>query len=172
MGKKELKLHTTRCNWPCRAIASTHGNYTKRCVALLYYPMNFEIVKQLILDFETNKMSVEKAVEEINKVSVKSVDEEWLKSYWNAIDLDEFVDLLTLPQLDNWKDLNDDESITLIEEAISNITRNAVFQRNSEALERRYSKPEGTVSNWVYHEDIVDPKIILKKLKQNTTIIL
>jgi len=134
--------------------------------------MSFDKVKQLVLDYESNKRSVEQTVEEINKIAVKPLDKEWLMSYWNAIDIDEFVELLTLPELDNWKELNDESSLELISEALANITRNAVFQRNAEALERRYSKPEGTLSGWVFQEDINEPTEILNLLKKDTTFYL
>lgn len=134
--------------------------------------MSFDKVKQLVLDYESNNISVEQAIEEINKVAVKPVDREWLMSYWNAIDIDEFVELLTLPELNNWKELTDEDSLKLINEALADISRNAVFQRNAEALERRYSKPEGTISGWVFHEDINEPTELLNLLKKDTTFYL
>jgi hypothetical protein len=134
--------------------------------------MNFESVKKLVQDYEANILTAEQAVEEINKLSVKPVDIEWLMSYWNAIDMDEFVELLTLPEIQNWNELTDEESIEIIKEAISFGTSNAVFQRNAEALEKRYRKPEGTLSGFVHQDDNPDPNEILKLLKKDTTFYL
>ena len=134
--------------------------------------MSFDKVKKLVQAFEAKQISVEKAVEEINKISVKPVDIEWLTTYWNAIDLDEFIDLLTFPEIENWNNLDDESSIKLIEEALENISRDALFQRNTEALERRYSKPEGNISDWIFHDDIDNPNEILDLLKKDATIYL
>lgn len=134
--------------------------------------MSFDKVKNIVQAFESKEISVEQAAEEINKISVKPVDIEWLTTYWNAIDLDEFVDLLTLPEIENWDKLDEEGSIKLIEDALENISRNALFQRNTEGLERRYSKPDGTISGWVFGEDITEPREILNLLKKDTTIYL
>jgi hypothetical protein len=86
--------------------------------------------------------------------------------------MDEFVELLTLPEIQNWNELTDEESIEIIKEAISFGTSNAVFQRNAEALEKRYRKPEGTLSGFVHQDDNPDPNEILKLLKKDTTFYL
>jgi len=133
---------------------------------------NFDIVKRLIEDFEVNKISEEMAISEINKISTTELDEYSLRNYWRSIDLDTLVETLTIPQIPDWQELTDERSLELIREAIANLGRDALFTRNASALEKRYSKPEGTLSGWIFHEDIIDENEILERLKVDTTFYL
>jgi hypothetical protein len=131
-----------------------------------------ERIKKIILDYENNLIPTEAALESINSFSNMDVDREWLDSYWNSMSLDEFVRLITISPIDNWKELTDVDSLKLIAEIFDNITDNAIVQRNMTALEKRYSKPEGTISNWIFYKDINNPVEVLNQLKVNTTISL
>ena len=133
---------------------------------------NFELVKGLIEDFEANKISEEMALSEVNKISATDLDEYSLRNYWRSMDLDTLAETLTMPHISDWQELNDDRSLELIREAIANLDRDALFTRNTTALEKRYSKPEGTFNGWIFHEDIVDDNEILEKLKVDTTLYL
>ncbi len=86
--------------------------------------------------------------------------------------LDEFVRLNSIKPIENWKELTDNDSLKLIVEIFDNITDSAVVSRNMTALEKRYSKPEGTISNLIFYQDITDPTEILRRLKVNTSIAL
>jgi len=129
-------------------------------------------IKKIILDYENKLISPEKALESINAVSNTLVDREWLDSYWNSMSLDEFVGLISIKPIENWKELTDIDSLKLIVEIFDNLTENAVIQRNMTALEKHYSKPEGTISNLIFYKDINDPTEILNRLKVNTSIAL
>jgi hypothetical protein len=129
-------------------------------------------IKKVILDYENYLISPEKALESINALSNTPVDREWLDAYWNAMSLDEFVRLIAIKPIENWKELTDMDALKLIVEIFDNLTDNAVIQRNMTALEKRYSKPEGTISNLIFYQDITDPTEILNRLKVNTSIAL
>ncbi|NJO89622.1 MAG: hypothetical protein HC831_12245, partial [Chloroflexia bacterium] len=111
-------------------------------------------ITKIILDYENNLISPEKALESINAVSNTLVDREWLDAYWNAMSLDEFVRLIAIKPIENWKGLTDMDALKLIAEIFDNLTDSAVTSRNITALEKRYSKPEGTISNLIFYKDI------------------
>jgi len=130
------------------------------------------LIKQLILDFETRKISADFALTEINKLSNQHVDIDWLSSYNGSMDLDSFVRILTISEIDDWQNITDDIATSLIVEILDNIEDEALIHRNSEALEKRYSKPTGRLSNWIFYENITEPIEILRLLKKNTSIAL
>lgn len=132
----------------------------------------FEDVKKIILDYEDHKISSEIALELINGLSNTPVDRVWLDTYWNSMDLNEFVSLITIAPIENWKEMTDIDSLKLISEILDNTVNSAIMQRNMEALEKRYSKPHGTISDWIFHNDICNPMEILNLLKINTSIAL
>ncbi|NJK97914.1 MAG: hypothetical protein HC905_26080, partial [Bacteroidales bacterium] len=127
-------------------------------------------ITKIILDYENNLISPEKALESINAVSNTLVDREWLDAYWNAMSLDEFVRLIAIKPIENWKGLTDMDALKLIAEIFDNLTDSAVTSRNITALEKRYSKPEGTISNLIFYKDITNPTEVLNRLKVNTSI--
>ena len=133
---------------------------------------NFDKIKKLILDYEDNKLTSGVALEEINKISNTLIDKEWLDSYWNSMDLDDFVELISISPIENWNDLTEIDSLNLITEIINDVTKTAIVKRNMTALEKKYSKPDGTISDWIFHDDINDPDEILRRLKINTSIAL
>ncbi len=106
----------------------------------------FNRLKKIVTDFENNLLKVEDALDQINNISTKVVDKDWLLNYWTSTNLDDFIAIISTPEIENWRELDDESSLALIKEAMSNITSDAIFLRNSEALERRYSKPSGTLS--------------------------
>lgn len=130
------------------------------------------LIKQLIVDFEARKISADFALTEINKLSNQYVDIDWLSSYNGSIDLDKFVSILTISEIDDWKNITDDIAIGLIVEILHNIGDDELIHRNSEALEKRYSKPTGRLYSWIFYENITDPNEILRLLKKSTSIAL
>ncbi len=85
--------------------------------------------------------------------------------------LDEFISLILVSPITDWKNIDDNKALILIEEIIQNISKDAVIKRNSEALEKRYNKPYGVISDWIFIDDITNNKTILDKLKDNDDII-
>lgn len=129
-------------------------------------------IKQLIIDFEQGIISCERAVKEINIYSTTEVDREWLNSYHSSLSLDDFVKLLTIESISDWELINDNRALVLLNEAIESIDNEALLNRNFEALEKRYSKPEGSIFDWVFQDGIMNSKELLNRLKKNTMIIL
>lgn len=129
-------------------------------------------VRQLINDFESGKISSDIALTEINKLSNVNIDLSWLCSYNSSMDLDMFVRILTIEPIADWQEIDDKRAIEIINETLDSIGDDAVIQRNFEALEKRYSKPTGTLSDWIFQEDIMDSNELLQLLKKNTSIAL
>jgi len=133
---------------------------------------NAERIKSLVIEFEKNQISSEFALEEINKYSNQRVDIGWLSSYQSSIGLDMFVRILTIALIEEDCIINDDKAIVLLQEILNNIGDDALLHMNFEALEKRYSKSTGTISNWIFYEDITDTSYLLKLLKTNSSITL
>jgi hypothetical protein len=51
-------------------------------------------------------------------------------------------------------------------------TNDAILSRNMTALEKRYQKTTGTLSDLIFHKDITNVDEILAFLKKNTVIYL
>ncbi|NME71253.1 hypothetical protein [Flammeovirga aprica] len=131
-----------------------------------------EEIKRLIIDFENDKISSEKALIEINKLSNVVVDNFSLQTYNSSMDLEMYVRILTLESIADWQEIDDKRAIDLINEILTSTDDDAVLLRNFEALEKRYSKPTGALSDWIFHDDITEANELLLLLKKNTTIIL
>ena len=125
-------------------------------------------VKQLILDFEANRIELSKVVLELNKFSKTEIDAVLLKTYWNRMSLDEFINLIMIEPIYDWQQLTDEKSKELIVEIFKNISNTAILSKNANALEKRYSKPEGTLADLIFYEGIENPETILEELKKNT----
>ena len=126
------------------------------------------IIKNLIINYENKKSNLKDTIFKINKISYKKIDKNDLVNYWKYTSLDE---LLTKP-IDEWEEIDDKESILLIQEILDNLTNDIIIDRNSEALEKKYNKSKGTISNWIFIDDICDSIKILDKLKKNDIILL
>ncbi len=123
-------------------------------------------VKQIINDFENGKISSENALTEINKLSNVNVDLSWLCSYNSSMDLEMFVRVLTIEPIADWLEIGDKRATEIITEALDSIGDDAVIQRNFDALEKRYSKPTGTLLDWIFQDDVMDSNEILQLLKK------
>jgi hypothetical protein len=77
-----------------------------------------------------------------------------------------------LEPIDDWQAINDEISITLLEEMLLNLDNDELLERNGEALEKRYRKPTGTVLEYIFHEAILTSKDLLTELKKDTVIYL
>lgn len=129
-------------------------------------------LKQIIIDFEDGKFSVEEALSKIQKITGKEIDSYTLENYWQSVSLNDFCDeLLSLP-IENWREITDSKALELIQEILENIESDTVICRNSEALEKRYGKEEGFVEDLIFNLDIYIAEEILSKLKENTILYL
>lgn len=129
-------------------------------------------IKKLILRFESKEITLEFALKEINAISIIKIDEYDLQNYWTSQDLEDFINEITMPQIIDWQEIDDNQTQKLITEIENNITNTALINKNIAALEKRYNKPSGTISDWIFYDDITDSEQILKLLKKDTTIIL
>lgn len=127
-------------------------------------------IKELIAGFENGKESAEKTVKAINGVSVLKIDEDFLRNYWRSSDLESFVELITATEIKNWEELDDKQAELLIAEILNNLDNDTLIKRNSKALEKRFNKSTGTISDWIFYDDITDPTKILELLKKNSSI--
>jgi hypothetical protein len=129
-------------------------------------------LRQIITDFEDRKIDGQVAVNLIQDLTGETIEIGYLSDYRGSESLDTFVDKLLVDHISDWENINDERAIELINEIQKNITGDAIILRNSIALEKRYGKPSGTVISKIFHEEIVDPRIILEELKKDTRIFL
>ena len=127
-------------------------------------------IKELIIRFENGKETAEKTVENINELSSIKIDEDFLRNYWRSSDLESFSELISTPEIENWTEIDDEYADKLITEILDNLGDDALINRNSTALEKRFKKSTGTISGWIFYDDITDRTKILELLKTNTTI--
>tara|TARA_R110000744_G_C18982661_1_gene519519 strand:- start:82 stop:489 length:408 start_codon:yes stop_codon:yes gene_type:complete len=128
------------------------------------------IIKKLICDFENGQASSTETVEKINEVTTVKIDKNFLTNYWRSMDLESFVDFLATPEIKNWNEIDDVYADKLITEIKNNLTNDALICRNATALEKRYKKSAGTISDWIFYEDITDNNKMLELLKKDTSI--
>ena len=99
----------------------------------------------------------------------KIIDRDHLKNYWRSESLEDFAEILATRPIDNYEKITSETATKLIEEALLE-PGGAIFLRNAEALEKRYRKTEGFLTDHVFQEDIDDLTQILSRLKEDTAI--
>lgn len=129
-------------------------------------------LRKIIDDFEGRKISDQDAVDQIRNITGKTIDVSYLTSYWRSEDEASFITKLLTASIADWQMIDDERALVLIGQMIDDPGNDAILERNSEALERRFQKPEGTVIDLIFQEDIQDAKVILDKLKQERQITL
>ena len=135
-------------------------------------PTKKDLIIAIIGNFEKGDISGAQAVSQIQKLSHNVVTEDALKNYWHSTNIDNFVDCLIVEPISNWKTIDDDQALGLIKEILSDINNDTIIKRNSEALEKRYRKASGSLSDWIFYDDITVSKDLLLKLKDGTDIVL
>jgi hypothetical protein len=123
----------------------------------------------IIEQYEAQELDYESACTRLREHTSKKVTQDDLDNYWKSISLESFADELACPPIPNPTKLSRSQSLHLITEALDNTTSH-IFTRNSTALEVRYSKPSGFVSDLVFYRDLDCPEKILSELEQNTVI--
>ncbi len=108
---------------------------------------------KLVNDYEDGKISLDKTIEEFNKLSNRKIDSYILDNYWRSEDLENFVSRFAIDEIENWKEIDDSKAIKLIDEIKNNPSNIAVEERNIVALEKRYAKPEGSLHGIVHEKD-------------------
>ena len=129
-------------------------------------------IKQILASFENGKMTGEAAIKQLQDVTGKAVEIACLNSFWESESADAFIQKLLIEPLIDWENIDDNQALELLTEIFENITDDAIIERNSEALEKRYGKPAGFVADKIFQESIEDPNELLQELKKDTTIYL
>ncbi|SHJ25591.1 hypothetical protein SAMN04488096_1222 [Mesonia phycicola] len=131
---------------------------------------NFESIKRIILELENGNLDIELAISQIKKLSDKEITRYELENYWRSDGLDDFVRIIAMPELKDWKEISDLRALELIKEMIDKINDTALMLRNATALEKRFKKSSGTVMELVFQKGIGSENEILTELKKDTTI--
>jgi len=133
---------------------------------------DYNKVKAIILSFENKEISLEVALKSILDTTQKVIEEYELLNYWRSESIDDYVNRLIAEPISNWEGINDEKALVLIKEIVDNIGNDTILEVNGQALEKRFSKPTGTISDWIFQDDIVDSNEILKLLKEKSTFLL
>lgn len=127
---------------------------------------------KLIAKFENGQISFDSIKTDINELTGKAVDEHTLKTYWTYTSLNEFCDRLLTKPIKDWEKIDDERALSLIKEMLDNTSNDGILERNGEALEKKYNKITGYVSDLIFHSDMTNENEILINLKKNETIYL
>lgn len=130
-----------------------------------------ELIK-LIEKFENGQLSFDSVKIDINELTGKLVDEHTLKTYWTYTSLNELCDRLLTKPIEDWEKIDDERALNLIKEMLDNTSNDGILERNGEALEKKYNKVTGYVSDLIFHSDITNENEILQNLKKDETIYL
>lgn len=117
-------------------------------------------------------MSLRSALEEINELIAKKISGYDLENYWRGSDLDRFVRRICVDVYFDWKNSNDQKAMGLLNKIVLSLRDELIFKQYSEALEKRYAKPEGTINDLIFHENILTPSELLNRLKIDDWILL
>lgn len=129
-------------------------------------------IKNLVLHFEDGEISLEECISRINEIGIRPIVKYELLNYWRAEDLDNFVSKISADAIADWEEITDERALGMIEEVMDNPSKDGLLMKNSEALEKRYQKTEGTLIDLIFHKELNTPESVLKALKQDTTIYL
>lgn len=129
-------------------------------------------LRQIIDDFENKKLKAQIAIEQIKDLTGELIDIGYLSEYWTSESLDDFVKKIITEPIKDWEEIDDDRAINLINEIKTNMADDSIVDRNSTALERRYTKTTGTIRTKIFLEDITDPHKLLDELKKERRIFL
>lgn len=129
-----------------------------------------EELKVVIQDYERGKENEQHTLEKIKQLTGQDCTGAEVRGYRSYTCLDTFCEGLITEPITDWANITDDRALLLITEILNNITKDHIIHRNSEALEKRYGKKAGFISDLIFYQDITDEPAILKLLKKDTTI--
>ncbi len=128
----------------------------------------FALVKSLIVSYENEEIGYDELYQKLTEViELKEDKQEFLHSvhtYYGATDLDMFVKCLTIESIKDWHLIDDKKAMELLIAIKNNICEDDIILRNSSALEKRFRKPSGTISDFIFYNDLTAEQI-LEKLK-------
>jgi hypothetical protein len=130
---------------------------------------NLEEIKVIIQKYENKEAEFSDVTATIKSLTGKDVSQNDLDNYWTSQDLESFCKGLIIESIENWKDIDDSMARCLIREILDNLIDDSIVARNSEALEKRYGKPQGTVVSMIFDEELAEEEIVIE-LKKNDII--
>ena len=130
----------------------------------------YDKLESIILNYENDKINIEEALSLINKITSKEVKQDDIVEYWAYTTLKDLIQTLLIEPILDWKYIEDDKAIHMIKEILKNISNSIILERNSEALEKRYKKPSGTIIELIFSKGLDNSEKILEKLKENSII--
>jgi hypothetical protein len=86
--------------------------------------------------------------------------------------LNNFCDSLLNEPITDWQNIDYSTALLLINEIIENTTNERILERNGTALEKKYRKTTGFISNIIFYSGYKNDADILEQLKKDTTIYL
>ncbi len=128
-----------------------------------------EEVTKIIQAYENGEMDLENAAARISAVTNKEVTPFELGTYSSHQSMEDFIQILTFKPIENWEKIDDARARDLIVEMFVMIESHVTQARNGEALEKRFGKPEGFVSDLIFFQEM-DVEDILGELKKDTVI--
>ncbi|MEZ5427257.1 MAG: hypothetical protein R2747_13390 [Pyrinomonadaceae bacterium] len=128
-------------------------------------------VTAIVESFEREEITEVVALARIRKLTGRGIDGDWLRNYWRSESVEDFVDRLCAEPIRDWERITDEEALALMAEYLET---QSPGRRDSieEALDRRFGKPAGTLSDLVFQRDFSDPDSILEELRRDTRIYL
>jgi hypothetical protein len=128
-----------------------------------------EDISTLFEQYEMDFINAQTLIQAIKTTCEKDVTKTELDNYFRSEDKENFIQRLLTEKIENWQDLDDTKAVKLIEEILENVaTNDAILSRNMTALEKRYQKSTGALSDLIFHKDITNVDEILAFLKKNT----
>ncbi|WP_299527084.1 hypothetical protein [Winogradskyella sp.] len=128
-----------------------------------------EKLESVIKDYEDDKISTDFALQKIHKISHKRISAYELDNYWKSKSLEDFIKQLAFKPIEDWALIEDNQAIHMINVILKNLDRDELIAEYGEALEKRYRKPSGTLSDLIFYDDLNNAELILKKLKTDTS---
>src|SRR6266498_2693913 len=125
-------------------------------------------VTMILKSFERGELPEREVVSRLKDLTGRLIDADWLRNYWRAESVEDFVDRLCAAPIENWQMITDSQAEVLIAEYLGGVSPG---RRESieAAIDRRYNKPSGTLNSLVFHSDLHDPRQILNELKKDTS---
>lgn len=147
------------------------AGYSNVQVGLLKRSIMKNQVAEIIESLESGIVTDAAAVAKLEQVTGRQIDLDWLRNYWHSESREDFVDRLCAEPITNYEQLTDSDALALIADYLQT---DSPGRRGSieAALHRRYGKPAGMLSDFVFQRNVSDPACILRELKKDTRIYL